>query len=91
MRRRNLSAIDTKRTSCRGANTGICIGLSIVVNRRRRATCSDAWKQSATLSISHDIIVKQHAGSIEVDTQLGEFTEIRVIFPRAAALLPGGS
>jgi two-component system, NtrC family, sensor kinase len=43
------------------------------------------------LSISHDIIVKQHAGSIEVDTQLGEFTEIRVILPRAAALLPGGS
>ena len=27
------------------------------------------------LSISHDIIVKQHGGSIEVDTQLGEFTE----------------
>jgi two-component system, NtrC family, sensor kinase len=36
------------------------------------------------LSISHDIIVKQHAGSIEVDTQPGEFTEIRVILPRAA-------
>jgi hypothetical protein len=29
------------------------------------------------LSISHDIIVKQHAGAIEVDTELGEFTEIR--------------
>ena len=29
------------------------------------------------LSISHDIIVKQHGGSIEVDTQPGEFTEIR--------------
>jgi signal transduction histidine kinase len=33
-------------------------------------------------------IVKQHAGAIEVDTQLGEFTEISVILPRAAALLP---
>jgi two-component system, NtrC family, sensor kinase len=40
------------------------------------------------LSICHDIIVKQHAGSIEVDTQPGEFTEIRVILPRAGALLP---
>jgi len=38
------------------------------------------------LSISHDIIVKQHGGSIEVDTQPGEFTEIRIILPRAAAL-----
>jgi signal transduction histidine kinase len=38
------------------------------------------------LSISHDIVVKQHSGSIEVDTQPGEFTEIRVILPRAAAL-----
>jgi two-component system NtrC family sensor kinase len=35
------------------------------------------------LSISHDVIVKQHAGSIEVDTQPGEFTEFRIILPRA--------
>jgi two-component system, NtrC family, sensor kinase len=40
------------------------------------------------LSISHDIIVKQHSGSIEVETQPGEFTEIRVILPRTVALLP---
>jgi signal transduction histidine kinase/HAMP domain-containing protein len=42
------------------------------------------------LSISHDIIVKQHAGSIEVDTQPGEFTEVRIILPRAAAFIPEG-
>jgi len=40
------------------------------------------------LSISHDIVVKQHGGSIEVDTRPGEFAEIRVVLPRTAALLP---
>jgi signal transduction histidine kinase len=34
------------------------------------------------LSISHDIIVKQHSGSIEVDKKPGEFTEIRMLLPR---------
>jgi len=37
------------------------------------------------LSISHDIVVKQHGGSIEVDTQTGEFTEFRIVLPRRAA------
>jgi GAF domain-containing protein len=39
------------------------------------------------LSLSHDIVVKQHAGSIEVDTAPGEFTEFRIVLPRAAASL----
>jgi len=39
------------------------------------------------LSITHDIIVKQHSGSIEVDTQPGEFTEIRIVLPRAGAFI----
>ncbi|MBR1300378.1 MULTISPECIES: ATP-binding protein [unclassified Bradyrhizobium] len=39
------------------------------------------------LSLSYDIIVKQHAGSIEVDTQPGQFTEFRIVLPRRAAKL----
>ena len=37
------------------------------------------------LSLCFDIIVKQHGGSIEVDTQPGEFTEFRIVLPRSAA------
>jgi two-component system NtrC family sensor kinase len=37
------------------------------------------------LSLSHDIIVKQHSGSIDVDTEPGAFTEFRIVLPRTAA------
>jgi len=37
------------------------------------------------LSLSYDIIVKQHAGLIDVDTKPGEFTKFRIILPRTAA------
>jgi len=34
------------------------------------------------LSISHDIVVKQHGGTIELATEPGAFTEFIVILPR---------
>jgi two-component system NtrC family sensor kinase len=39
------------------------------------------------LSISHDIVVKQHGGSIDVDTMPGEFTAFRITLPRNAAAI----
>jgi two-component system NtrC family sensor kinase len=36
------------------------------------------------LSMSHDIIVKQHGGTIDVETQPGEFTEFRIVLPRTS-------
>jgi two-component system, NtrC family, sensor kinase len=36
------------------------------------------------LSMSHDIIVKQHGGRIDVETQPGSFTEFIITLPRAA-------
>jgi signal transduction histidine kinase len=35
------------------------------------------------LSMSHDIVVKQHGGKIDVDTQPGVFTEFIITLPRA--------
>ncbi|MFL6817325.1 MAG: GAF domain-containing protein [Bradyrhizobium sp.] len=34
------------------------------------------------LSMSHDIIVKQHGGSIDVESSPGNFTEFRIVLPR---------
>jgi len=34
------------------------------------------------LSMTHDIIVKQHGGRIDVETKLGEFTEFIISLPR---------
>ena len=39
------------------------------------------------LSLSHDIVVKQHSGSIEVETEPGAFTEFRITLPRTATKL----
>ena len=50
----------------------------------RRLICVDT---DDTLFLVDDIIVKQHDGSIEVDTLPGEFTEVRVILPRTATFI----
>jgi signal transduction histidine kinase len=36
------------------------------------------------LSMSHDIIVKQHGGSIDVETEPGLFTEFKIVLPRVS-------
>ena len=36
------------------------------------------------LSIRHDIIVKQHGGRIDVDTEPGKFTEFTIVLPRTS-------
>ena len=35
------------------------------------------------LSLSHDIVVKQHGGAIDVESRPGEFTVFRIALPRA--------
>jgi len=37
------------------------------------------------LSLSHDIVVKQHGGNIAVESQVGEYTEFTIILPRPEA------
>jgi len=41
------------------------------------------------LSMSHDIVVKQHAGTIDVDTEPGVFTEFIIRLPRTGAAQAG--
>jgi two-component system, NtrC family, sensor kinase len=36
------------------------------------------------LSLSYDIIVKQHGGTIDVETEPGQFTEFTIVLPRTA-------
>jgi two-component system, NtrC family, sensor kinase len=38
------------------------------------------------LSMSHDIIVKQHGGTIDVVTEAGQFTEFTLVLPRTSNL-----
>ena len=40
------------------------------------------------LSLSHDIVVKQHGGSIAVETEPGAFTEFTIVLPRTTPNRP---
>jgi len=42
------------------------------------------------LSLSRDIIVTEHAGTIEVETEPGSFTEFRIVLPRGTAKMAKG-
>ena len=35
------------------------------------------------LSLSHDIVVKQHGGTLEVATEPGAFTQFTIVLPRS--------
>jgi signal transduction histidine kinase len=43
------------------------------------------------LSISYDIVTQQHAGTITVDSRVGEFTEFTVRLPRARPAVHHGA
>ena len=42
------------------------------------------------LSISYDIVTQQHGGTIEVDSEVGEFTEFTIRLPRSRQSAPAG-
>lgn len=42
------------------------------------------------LSMSHDIVVKQHGGTIDVATEPGKFTEFTLLLPRKSSFPDGG-
>jgi two-component system, NtrC family, sensor kinase len=37
------------------------------------------------LSLSHDIVAKQHGGTLEVSTEPGAFTQFTIVVPRGSA------
>ncbi|MBR0687971.1 GAF domain-containing protein [Bradyrhizobium manausense] len=42
------------------------------------------------LSMSHDIVVKQHGGTIDVATEPGKFTEFTILLPRKSSFVNSG-
>jgi signal transduction histidine kinase len=55
---------------------------------KRAAEIGDGFEPTLTglgLSMSHDIVVKQHGGKLDVDTKPDTFTEFIITSPRTRA------
>src|SRR5262249_19941221 len=59
------------------------ISCSTIASRNGCGSASTSRGTGLSLSISYDILVKQHLGTIEVDTQPGELS-----YPKSEIILP---
>jgi len=66
----------------RDNGTGIPEGVKEKIFNPFFATKPSGQATGLGLSMSHDIIVKQRGGSIDVDTKPGRFTEFKIVLPR---------
>jgi len=71
---------------------GVAIGgpfedASAAFTRGDYATALGLLRPLAEQGLAKAQYAKQHGGSIEVDTRPGEFTEFRIVLPRAGASL----
>jgi signal transduction histidine kinase len=76
--------MESRPKSQRMANNKFAIILSRAAANPRFTTKPAGEGTGLGLSISHDIVVKQHGGSIVVGTEPGRFTEFKIILPRKA-------
>jgi two-component system, NtrC family, sensor kinase len=77
---RNLG--DTVEIRIRDNGTGIPDGVKEKIFNPFFTTKPSGEGTGLGLSMSHDIIVKQHGGSIDVETEPGLFTEFKIVLPR---------
>jgi signal transduction histidine kinase len=77
---RNLG--DTVEIRIRDNGTGIPNGVKEKIFNPFFTTKPSGEGTGLGLSMSHDIIVKQHGGSIGVETEPGLFTEFKIVLPR---------
>ena len=77
----DFSTVSTVPLSLRDNGTGIPTEAKEKVFNPFLTTKPPGEGTGLGLSMSHDIIVIQHSGTIEVETEQGQFTEFRIILP----------